>query len=133
MGDSWTVAASACIPQSGTWYDYPYRSTLSPRVDDGVLGFDVWMAGYTTAGSTTWHIGRTRLSISTTSTATMETIATSETDTALVFAPDGAGGVTARAEAGVINYHFEAILDDTPSPILTNDGTDWVYGKVYDA
>ena len=44
-----------------------------------------------------------------------------------------ATAATWQDQAASANYHFEAIFDDTPEPILTNDGTDWVYGKVYDA
>lgn len=59
-GLDWTIGAAVCLPQSGSWYDYPYRATMIPSLRDGVLGFDVWFSAYDTTGPV-WQVGRTFL------------------------------------------------------------------------
>lgn len=60
-------------------------------------------------------------------------IPTAETDTTLVLAPDGAGGVEFRAEVGS-SGHYEVVMVPgitfPPDPVQTVDGSDWVYGLV---
>ena len=58
-------------------------------------------------------------------------IPTGETDTALVLAPDGAGGVEFRAEAGSAG-RWELVVTGAAGPVLvtTDDTTDYIYAEV---
>jgi hypothetical protein len=63
----------------------------------------------------------------------VENLVTVETDTSLVVAPDGAGGVGFRAEAGA-GVHYEVLMDGAspPGPLESGSGTDWLYVLVPD-
>jgi hypothetical protein len=64
----------------------------------------------------------------------VENLVTAETDTSLVVAPDGAGGVEFRAEAGSVAGHYEVIVSGTAPPVAvsTPGDDDWLYAFVAD-
>jgi len=56
-GLAWTSGTTAAIPQVSADHDYLYKASMVPTVLGGVLGFQMWYAGWTSSG--VWNIFRT--------------------------------------------------------------------------
>lgn len=61
-------------------------------------------------------------------------ISTPVLDTTLVVGPDGLGGLELRVEAGGASGRWEVLMasgiTDPPDPVVSTDGTNWLYGFV---